>query len=41
MSVHSNDGLVFWDRFFEKTIRQMQVYIGEISDVLGAIAQEI
>ncbi len=41
VSVHSNDEIGILGQIFEKTIRQMQVYIGEISDVLGAIAQEI
>lgn len=36
--VHSNDEIGFLGQIFEKTIRQMQLYIGEISDVLGAIA---
>lgn len=39
VSVHSNDEIGILGQIFEKTIRQMQVYIGEISDVLGAIAQ--
>ncbi len=38
LRVHSNDEIGILGRIFEKTIRQMQVYIGEISDVLGAIA---
>ena len=36
--VHSNDEIGFLGQIFEQTIRQMQLYIGEISDVLGAIA---
>ena len=35
----SNDEIGFLGQMFEKTIRQMQLYIGEISDVLGAIAK--
>lgn len=38
LRVRSNDEIGILGRIFEKTIRQMQVYIGEISDVLGAIA---
>ncbi len=37
--VHSNDEVGILGQIFEKTIRQMQCYIGEISDVLGAIAE--
>lgn len=36
--VRSNDEVGILGQIFEKTIRQMQCYIGEISDVLGAIA---
>ena len=38
VGIHSHDEIGFLARVFEKTIQQMQVYIGEISDVLGAIA---
>ena len=38
LSVQSNDEIGILGRIFEKTIQQMQIYIGEISDVLGAIA---
>lgn len=38
VKVHSNDEIGILGQIFEKTIQQMQVYIGEISDVLGAIA---
>lgn len=37
--VHSNDEIGVLGQIFENTIRQMQMYIGEISDVLGAIAK--
>lgn len=36
--VRSRDEIGFLGQIFEETIRRMQVYIGEISDVLGAIA---
>lgn len=35
---NSNDEIGILGQIFEKTIRRMQLYIGEISDVLGAIA---
>lgn len=38
VKVHSNDEIGMLGNIFERTIKQMQVYIGEISDVLGAIA---
>ncbi len=38
VKVHSRDEIGFLGQIFEETIRRMQIYIGEISDVLGAIA---
>ena len=38
VSVHSNDEIGELGRVFEMTIQRMRAYIGEISDVLGAIS---
>lgn len=38
VDVHSNDEIGFLGQIFEDTIRRLKSYIGEISEVLGAIA---
>lgn len=39
LKIHSNDEIGMLAQIFEETIERLRVYIGEISDVLGAIAK--